>query len=105
MLVYLDDLRDTPEGWVRAYTVPELIDIFREHASEITHMSLDHDLGYNQKSGYEFMRWLEIQVSAGKFNKIPNIEFHTANPVGRDQMELVLQSIKRILHGRNHAES
>ena len=97
MRVFLDDIRDTPEGWVRAYTVPELIDIFRKYASEITELSLDHDLGSDQKSGYDFMRWLESQVFANKFDSIPKIGFHTANPVGREQMELVLDSIQRIL--------
>lgn len=51
-------------------------------------------------SGYDFMRWLEAEVFFHRINSIPRITFHTANPVGRNNMEKVLDSIERILSKR-----
>ena len=107
MFIYLDDARDTPKGWTRAYTVPELIRILnsRTHIElglvSIDKLSLDHDLGPDEMTGYDFMRWLEAEVFANRIKEVPEIEFHTANPVGRKQMELVLDSIHRIIETKN----
>lgn len=100
MKVFLDDLRPTPDDWVRVYTSHELIKLFKQEARNITHMSLDHDLGEDTATGYDFMRWLEGEVFAGRVNRIPKIQFHTANPIGRKNMEQALQNISNILGKR-----
>lgn len=41
--VYLDDVRPTPAGWVRAYTPEEIIDLIR--TGKVEAISLDFDLG------------------------------------------------------------
>ncbi|WP_336511202.1 cyclic-phosphate processing receiver domain-containing protein, partial [Vibrio anguillarum] len=43
MKVYLDDERDTPEGWVRSYWPEEVIELLK--SGNVTEISLDHDLG------------------------------------------------------------
>lgn len=43
MKLFLDDVRQTPIGWQRAETAWETIR-FLEH-EDVTHLSLDHDLG------------------------------------------------------------
>jgi hypothetical protein len=98
MRVFLDDERTTPEGWVRAYTVPQLIGIFK--ANTIEELSLDHHLGLDQQTGYDFMRWLEAEVFADRVQKIPDIYFHTADFVGRAKMQQALDSINRILDAK-----
>lgn len=48
MKIYLDDCRSTPEGWHRCNTVEEVQELLCDAllgGEEITHMSLDHDLG------------------------------------------------------------
>jgi hypothetical protein len=95
MKVYLDDIRDAPEGWVLVRNVPKLIKLICNES--VTNLSLDHDLGEGEMSGYDFMRWLEAEVFFHRINSIPKITFHTANPVGRNNMEKVLNSIERIL--------
>ena len=40
--VYLDDLRDCPEGFVLPKNTDELKDLFKRH--DIAILSLDHDL-------------------------------------------------------------
>ena len=43
MNIYLDDLRDCPEGFTIARTMDEAITLFEQHEVDI--LSLDHDLG------------------------------------------------------------
>lgn len=48
MKIYLDDVRQTPEGWHRCFKIEEIQRLLCEAllgGEEITHMSLDHDLG------------------------------------------------------------
>jgi len=98
MKVYLDDMRDCPSDWVLARNVPTLIHLVKNN--EVTHLSLDHDLGEGEMTGYDFMRWLEAEVFHGRIKKLPDIVFHTANPVGRDKMRQVKYSIYRILESQ-----
>jgi hypothetical protein len=95
MKVWLDDLRQAPDGWTRVYTVPELVALIE--SGEVTEVSLDHDLGEDEETGYDFLRWLEEQVFTRKVSSVPVIKIHSANSVGRKNMELAIGSIKRII--------
>ncbi|WP_330404512.1 cyclic-phosphate processing receiver domain-containing protein [Vallitalea okinawensis] len=82
--LYVDDLRDCPEGFVVARSYEEAIDILDKKTVDI--LSLDHDLGEDaygetRKSGYDLVKYIcenGIRVNA--------IYIHTDNPVGRDNM-------------------
>jgi hypothetical protein len=95
MKIYLDDERAPPEGWILARSVPVLCHLLQTH--QVTHLSLDHDLGEDEMTGYDFMRWLEAQVFSGTIKEIPEITFHTANPTGRKNMELALANIHKMM--------
>ncbi|KZN68262.1 hypothetical protein N473_07500 [Pseudoalteromonas luteoviolacea CPMOR-1] len=43
MKVYLDDERQTPKGWKRVYWPLEAIELLE--SGEVSEISLDHDLG------------------------------------------------------------
>lgn len=49
MRVFLDDERATPEGWVRAYWPDEVIALLE--TGVVAELSLDHDLGDDQRGG------------------------------------------------------
>lgn len=52
MNVYLDDERETPAGWLRAYLPDEVIKLLK--TGKVKQLSLDHDLGNDTKgTGYE----------------------------------------------------
>ena len=91
--VYLDDERQAPEGYIRAYTVPELISLVK--AGGVQEISLDHDLGEGLETGYDFLKWLEAEVYNSNITDIPVIYIHTQNITGRKNMILALQSIRR----------
>lgn len=81
--LYLDDLR-TPrnDGWIVVRSYDEAVSYVTQHGWP-TEISLDHDLGDNVPSGYDFARWLvdrDLQHSDMPWNFVWNV--HSANPVG-----------------------
>ena len=101
MKVYLDDERNTPEGWVRTYTVQETIDLLRNN--EVTHLSLDNDLGSldSAEEGFRVLDWLEEQVFVYN-KKVPEyIAVHSANAARAMYMNRVIERLKRIAQERS----
>ena len=78
--VYLDDERDAPEGWHRCRHVWEVIALIK--ANEVCRLSLDHDLGDGEKTGYHLVLWM-VENCRWPHEK-PLV--HSANPVGAEVM-------------------
>jgi len=92
MKLFVDDIRIAPDGWVQAWTADEAILLLSKNA--VTDLSLDHDLGESsEKTGYDVMLWIEKEVITNPRYVVPNIKFHTANPVGRANMIRAYKSI------------
>lgn len=107
----MDDVRETPSGYVRVYTVQGAIneiirgnketdflwsqyilgnisrDLFEKCSKVFTieEISCDNDLGEGEPEGYKLLDWLE---ATGR--NIP-IRIHSANSVARQRMELTIQ--------------
>ena len=93
MKLYVDDIRIAPAGWTQAWNASEAIGHLATR--EVTELSLDHDLGDpGECTGYDIMGWIEVRVYHDDF-PLPKIKFHTANPVGRDNMQACLDGILR----------
>ena len=91
MKVYLDDERQTPTGWVRVYWADEAIELLK--TGEVTDLSLDHDLGDDERStGYDVVLWVEEAVYTKGFIP-PSIQVHSANSSARHKMELGIDNI------------
>lgn len=113
MKVFLDDLRDCPTGWYQTFTALGTIDILCEYKDQITHLSLDHDLGDYSRlpepksdvfykgfrfpgddwTGYDVLCFLEFFPEFAP----KNIQVHSANPVGRKKMLAAIEGINRRL--------
>lgn len=108
MHIFLDDLRDTPPGWTRTYTVEETIN-WLNHAREKVGsrpecVSLDNDLGYRLTEGYKVARWIEEQAHEVIYNPpyfmlgIPRkVIIHTANSRAANEMAKAIESANRAL--------
>jgi len=99
MRVYLDDMRETPAGWVRTYTPEETVELLQ--TGEVTELSLDHDLGLDtpeaERTGYTVLVWLEREVGEGRGTfPLPRITIHSANPPGRLRMQRAIEAIERL---------
>ena len=91
--LYLDDERETPEGWTRVYWPDEAIEYLKQ--GNVKEISLDHDLGDDRRgTGYEVLLWIEEQVITNNF-KPPKIRIHTANSSAREKMEAAVRSIEK----------
>lgn len=91
MKVYLDDERQTPNGWKRVYWPEEAIELLE--AGVVEEISLDHDLGDDAHgTGYDVVLWIEEQVIVNSF-KPPLIKVHSANSSARQKMELGIKNI------------
>jgi len=83
-MLYLDDSRfpKSSGNWRIARSVDEAIQMISEFGLP-DQISFDHDLGENQKTGYDFAKWIvwnELDTR-GIF-----INVHSANPIGRDNI-------------------
>lgn len=94
MKLWLDDIRPAPPGYdIIAKTANEAITHLV--TGKITEMSFDHDLGdLMAGTGYTVARWLEL---AAYTCTIPRIKWaiHSANPVGRKNIEVALINADR----------
>lgn len=99
MKVYLDDLRDPPEGWVLTKTAPETIALLA--AGGVTHLSLDHDLGEEPGvgTGYDVLTWIEEQVALHGLEP-PELDVHSANAGARPKMEAAIEAIRQLATAR-----
>lgn len=92
MRVFLDDERTTPAGWVRVYWPDEAIQLLE--TGEVEELSLDHDLGDDERgTGYDVILWIEEAVALRQF-KPPKLYVHSANSSARDKMIAGIRSIE-----------
>lgn len=95
--LFLDDDTEAPKRkeWAQGYDVwvttpEEAIDLLKK--GNVSHISLDHDLGLEPeaRNGYMVACFIE---KAAYYNEIPKLEWriHSQNPRGRDNMIAALQ--------------
>jgi len=83
MDIWLDDIRPAPEGWTWVTTAREVIDLLK--TGEVEAVSLDNDLGVNQREGYTVVQWMEENDVWPEL-----VCVHTNNPVAARYMREVL---------------
>ncbi len=90
MKIWLDDLRPVPQGYEGAKSVNEAIALIEESEKagiDIEVLDLDHDLGDYYTDGGDAIKLLDWLAERETFYPV---EIHTANPVGRENMERML---------------
>ena len=99
MKVFLDDTRSAPKGWSRTHWPEATIGLLEKH--NVTHLSLDHDLGDDSRgTGYDVLTWIERKVTEDPNYCPPAMFVHSANPPARRRMEMAIASINRIVGRR-----
>jgi len=94
-ILFVDDLRwpptDQRDRTTIARSYKEAIDLLSQHQFE--EVSLDHDIasfvGGKEKTGYDIALWLAERRVNGQYVP-PIIKCHSANPVGRRNIEAVV---------------
>lgn len=86
MKLWLDDLRQPPEGWKWATGTEEAMHLLE--SENISEASLDHDLGEGEgHEGYDLLLWM------AKRGIWPSeaIAVHSSNPPGAERMCAVIE--------------
>jgi hypothetical protein len=91
--VWLDDNRPAPEGWVRARTVAEAQELLE--TGRVTHLSLDYDLGFDEPTGYDLVRWMAETRTWPR----TMIEVHSGHPLGRHLMIKEIRASSPLRYG------
>ena len=101
MKVFLDDKRDTPDGWVMVYWPAEAIGLLI--TGNVEEISLDHDLGDADNAlnehraeitGDDVIRWIAGKVILEGFVP-PTIYIHSDNASAKQKMLIGIESIYR----------
>lgn len=103
MKLFIDDLRYPPnDDWIIARTYDEAIKILE--TGLVSEISFDHDLGnenvVSEKSGYDIVCWIEQKLFTGEWTFIPKMSVHSMNPVGRRNIQMVIDTINRFMPER-----
>ena len=111
MKVYLDDVRDTPEGWTRCFWPEEVIELLK--TGKVEELSLDHDLNdhvpgsstvsVRERTGYDVLTWIEEQVYTTDF--VPPVMYvHSANAAGMLRMKAAIEQIHKIRQQKENGQ-
>jgi hypothetical protein len=113
MKIFLDDdpIRDSwvDDTWTIARTVVDALELLNQawaDGKSVETLSLDHDLGEfiigldgerGEMTGYTLLQTLEQFAHDGLWDLVPkSFEIHSANPVGRKNMQAAIDSIERM---------
>ena len=94
MKLFLDDSRETPEGWIRVYTVGDTLRMLG--TCQVTHLSLDNDLGEGMLEGHTVLDRLEEWIHEDPTFPIPIITIHSANAGRTPSMRQVAAKLEKI---------
>lgn len=89
--IWVDDIRPVPSGYEGTKSVDEtiaLIETIEADGGEVELLDLDHDLGDYARFGGDAIKILDYLAEREIFYPII---IHTANPVGRANMERMIE--------------
>jgi hypothetical protein len=90
MKIWVDDIRKVPDGYTGTKSVNETIALIEQaelNGETIELLDLDHDLGDYATDGGDAIKILDYLAERETYYPI---HIHTANPVGRANMERML---------------
>lgn len=91
--LWIDDVRPAPEGWWWAKSSRQAKAFIVQHGlDQIDTISFDHDLGGDDTT-MPVMNYIEELVFT-KSATAPIMTVHSQNPVGRAQLEAIIQRIQ-----------
>lgn len=102
--LWLDDERPMPNNFdIHCKTAYEAIELLK--TGKVTRISLDHDLGDDDKfgTGYTVAKYIEAAIYNNEIS-MPRCGVHTQNPVGRANICAALQSAQKFDWARKAKE-
>lgn len=100
MYIWLDDIRDMPKSALERYDrcvhtrsvsqTKETITAAEAEGVENYVFDLDHDLGDYAPEGGDAVKLVLWLIETGRNNSHYKVSLHTANPVGRENMQALV---------------
>jgi len=101
MKLFIDDIREPPDKtWLVARTYKQAEEYILSGLVE--EVSFDHDLG-EEKTGYDLAKLFERASFYGK--EPPVWRVHSANPVGRSNINIAMRSAERMYDAKQRERS
>ena len=112
MKLFLDSVRRCPEGWIgfkSAYKMLAFMSVHYIETHEVTHISLDYNLGIpfspneHEENGMCILKWLEEMLNTGQLDNVgylPIITVHSSNTVLRQNMTKLIVKLEQDLFDR-----
>jgi hypothetical protein len=104
LFLWLDDVRPAPEGYIQSNTSRTMIarlDLLHRADKRVTLLSLDHDLGDDNGTGYDVLLWIEQKTALdATYHPPQTIAIHSDNAGARGNMLRAIVSIENIYEGR-----
>jgi hypothetical protein len=95
--MWLDDERPMPEGFdIHARTAEKAVEYLK--SGVVSLVSLDHDLGDGNGTGYDVAKYIEESAFNGELLKM-EVRVHSANPVGRMNIRRCIDNANRFWEG------
>lgn len=102
--IWLDDVRPVPDdSWYHITTGEDCVHFIKWAGLEnIAAISFDNDLGEGVMEGYQVLNTVEHLVavraiSSSPLNSVPTLSVHSANPVARARMEMIIERIRKMI--------
>ena len=94
MTIWLDDVRPMPKEYTHWCKTPQQA-IYLLYKGPVEHISFDHDLGLEEpQNGTMVAEFIEGRAYEGEMPRL-TWEIHSANPVGRQNIEAAMLSAER----------
>lgn len=102
MKIWLDDCRPAPAGFIHVRNKAELEKLLADRTEAIEEMWFDHDLGDNEPTGYDIVKWL----AENHLDRWPQaIGVHSQNPVGRENIRSYVTFVLNRMLGEKKSAS
>lgn len=98
MKLYVDDMRQPPDGWIICRSVRLAKGLLT--MGYVNELSLDHDMGDGKPTGYDLLCWIEDETANKEDFWPPALHVHSANPVGCARMQQAIARILMLLRNR-----
>lgn len=96
--MWLDDERLMPEGFdIHARTAEKAMEYLK--SGVVSLVSLDHDLGDGNGTGYDVAKYIEESAFNGELPRM-EVRVHSANPVGRMNIIRCIDNANRFWEGK-----
>lgn len=89
MKLFVDDVRDAPEGWVVARTVTDAIRILATQG--VKEVSLDHDIAFQERHGFDLETFEGVAWYIAAMKEPPEVTIHTGNAPAAYRMRDIIE--------------